>query len=128
MKYFIKFVCIFPLLLVSCGGGGGGGSSTPSQAQTPSTPTTPSSPTTPTTPANSIQLDELGVAGNVIDGYVSGATVFIDENFNLTYDEGELSAVTGEGGFYNIYPAAEESYKSLVYWAKIEIRKAILFH
>lgn len=119
MKYFVKFIFIFPLLLVSCGGGGGGGSSAPSLAQTPTTPTNPTTPTTPTTPSNSNQLDEVGVAGNVIDGYVSGATVFIDENFNLTYDEGELYAETDDNGAYEL-KGANQRFIQLGYVEAIE--------
>ena len=46
--------------------------------QTLTSPTNPTLPILTTTPSNSNQLDEFGVAQNVIDGYVSGATVFID--------------------------------------------------
>ena len=207
MKYFMKFVCIFPLLLVSCGGGGGGGSDSYSPQGSGGSPQPTNTAPTINNATNSFTVvenqtsaftveasdtdgdalsftisgvdsslfsvtssgvvsfinapdfeapqdngagnvynltvtvsdgslsanadfivnvsndtsddidgnlvRELGISGNVIDGYVSGATVFIDENFNLTYDEGELSAVTGEGGFYNIYPAAEERLQEL---------------
>ena len=44
----------------------------------------------------------VGISGNVIDGYVSGAKVFIDENFNLTFDEGELYAETDDNGAYEL--------------------------
>ena len=73
---------------ITCSGSGGSGSASITYQA--------SSTTTPNT------LEELGITGNVIDGYVSGAKVFIDENFNLTFDEGELNAETNESGFYTL--------------------------
>ena len=61
-----------PLILASCGGGGGGGGS-----ETPATDTDDGSAILPTA---------------VIDGYVSGANVFVDMNWNLVQDDGEPSA------------------------------------
>lgn len=49
----------------------------------------------------------VGISGNVIDGYVSGAKVFIDENFNLTFDEGELYAETDDNGAYELKGAGQ---------------------
>ena len=37
-----------------------------------------------------------------MDGYISGADVFIDENFNFAYDVGELNGVTGTDGSFVI--------------------------
>ncbi|WP_146178989.1 hypothetical protein, partial [Limnohabitans sp. Jir61] len=41
------------------------------------------------------------VGGFVIDGYVSGATVFADLNHNLSWDEGEPYARTDDAGHYS---------------------------
>jgi len=40
------------------------------------------------------------IKGRVIDGYVSGATAYLDLNYNQQKDEGEPSAVSGAGGEY----------------------------
>ncbi|MEZ9145610.1 MULTISPECIES: hypothetical protein [Vibrio] len=63
------------LSLIGCGGGGGG-SSDETVAQT--------------------------LSGKVIDGYISGATVFLDLNFNGKLDEGEPSAVTDINGDFDL--------------------------
>lgn len=42
------------------------------------------------------------ISGSVIDGYVSGATVFLDLNGNTTLDDGEPSATTGDNGEYSL--------------------------
>lgn len=39
-----------------------------------------------------------GIRGSVVDGYVSGATVFVDANGNGLRDEGEWSGTTDESG------------------------------
>ena len=36
--------------------------------------------------------------GKVVDGYISGATVFINQNFNLSQDEGEIWTISSESG------------------------------
>ena len=41
-------------------------------------------------------------SGKVIDGYISGATVFLDTNFNLVQDVGEVSALTGDNGAFEL--------------------------
>jgi hypothetical protein len=47
------------------------------------------------------------MSGKVIDGYITGATVYLDLNFNKKRDENEPSAVTkGEGGFDLTVPAS----------------------
>ncbi|MEL1231702.1 MAG: hypothetical protein VXA26_10345, partial [Candidatus Neomarinimicrobiota bacterium] len=61
----------------------------------------------------------VGISGNVIDGYVSGATVFIDENFNLTFDEGELYAETDDNGAYEL-KGANQRFIQLGYVEAIE--------
>ncbi len=72
------FIIAFSLfLLTSCGGGGGGGE--------PPTPPTPS---------------VVSISAKVIDGYITGANVYIDFNWNLQQDEGEPSATDdGDGGY-----------------------------
>jgi len=39
----------------------------------------------------------------VIDGYIAGANVYIDFNWNLQQDEGEPSAKDDPGGYYFSY-------------------------
>ena len=74
------FIIAFSLfLLTSCGGGGGGGE-----------------PPTPTPPTPSV----VSISAKVIDGYITGANVYIDFNWNLQQDEGEPSATDdGDGGY-----------------------------
>ena len=64
------------LALTACGGGGGGGS-TPSAS-----------------PAAS------SLSGTAVDGYLKGATVFLDVNGNGSFDAGEPSALTDDSGRY----------------------------
>jgi len=79
MRGLMKKLITIPVLacLVGCGGGG---TSSPElqQLQSLSTPPVSSSPIYGT---------------KVIDGYVEGANVFVDFNFNLTQDDGEPSGV-----------------------------------
>lgn len=42
------------------------------------------------------------IKGRTIDGYLQGATVFLDINGNVTLDEGEPYAVSGPGGRFEI--------------------------
>ncbi|MDW3136306.1 hypothetical protein [Vibrio sp. 1288] len=62
--------------LAACGGGGSGG--------------------------NNDEGARATVSGKVIDGYISGATVFLDLNFNGKLDEGEPSAITGKDGGFDL--------------------------
>ena len=41
-------------------------------------------------------------SGEVIDGYISGAEIFIDQNFNLIKDSGEYSTTTNSDGSFLI--------------------------
>ena len=41
-------------------------------------------------------------SGKVIDGYIDGAEIFIDQNFNFTKDDGEFSATSDTDGAFNI--------------------------
>ncbi len=54
------------------------------------------------TQASLIVNDAIEVQGKVIDGYISGAVVFVDENFNTTFDEGEFSSTTDDTGSYSL--------------------------
>lgn len=40
--------------------------------------------------------------GSVIDGYISGAEVFIDQNYNFVKDDGEFEAITDSNGSFVI--------------------------
>ena len=75
MKYVYLLFIIS--ILTACGGGGGGGGET-------------------STPINT----SPSISSRVIDGYISGANVFIDFNYNLIQDVGEPSAIE-EDGKYN---------------------------
>lgn len=66
--------------LVACGGGG-----SDTKTETPVA-------VTPTTPTPKVAT----ISGNVIDGYIVGATIFMDLNFNGQFDEGEPNTVTVE--------------------------------
>lgn len=48
------------------------------------------------------------ITGKAIDGYVSGATVFLDLNGNSQLDDNEPSSVTGEAGEYALDLSASE--------------------
>lgn len=78
MKYLILTLV---LVIAGCGGGGGG-----SGVQ----PTTSSQPAT--------QSNVVVLQGKVIDGYVSGATVFVDMNWSLAYEQGEPKTTTDANG------------------------------
>ena len=74
-------------LLISCGGGGGGESPTPIPTPVPS---------------------GVSISAKVIDGYITGANVYIDFNWNLQQDEGEPSATDDGDGNYTFLLAAED--------------------
>lgn len=78
MKTKLILASILTMGLTACGGGGGGGSDN-------STPT----------PKSAIQ-------GKAIDGYIKGATVYLDLNFNKQLDAGEPSVVTTDLGDYRM--------------------------
>ncbi len=40
------------------------------------------------------------IGGKAVDGYIDGAKVFIDENFNLKFDDGEIWGVTDASGSF----------------------------
>jgi len=77
---------VVTMSLVACGGGGGGSSSSPQDSTT-----------------------TADVQGKVIDGYIEGATIFYDLNYNGTLDDGEPSVVSGENGEFSlIFENSEE--------------------
>jgi len=83
---------------------GGGGSSTPSTTVTESAPVTTPTPdvTTPVVVEAPLPVATFTETGTVIDGYLTGATVFMDLNYNGIMDSDEPSAITGELGAYNL--------------------------
>lgn len=68
--------CTLAVTLAACGGGGGS-----------------SSPTTASPAASTL-------SGTAVDGYLKGATVFLDVNGNGLADSGEPSALTDDAGHY----------------------------
>ncbi|WP_199609270.1 hypothetical protein [Flocculibacter collagenilyticus] len=74
-------------LLASCGGSSSSDNSNPP----------------PITPENKT------ITGKVIDGYVRGATVWLDFNGNGQFDEGEPTAVSGDAGNYLLELTATEA-------------------
>jgi len=81
MKNYTKAIIatLFSASLMACGGGGG--SSSEPVAVTPPAPT---------------PVELTKISGMAIDGYIVGATIFMDLNFNGAHDEGEPSAETIE--------------------------------
>jgi hypothetical protein len=73
MKKVWQMAAICSLVfLAACGGGGGGSTTPPTQT----------------------------VTGRVADGYISGATVCLDQNGNKLCDAGEPTATTTSGGYF----------------------------
>ena len=67
-----------------------------------------------TTQAISIDIDDIGeFYGSAIDGYISGANIFIDQNFNFLKDEGELSAISDSEGKFEILTENLSLYECL---------------
>ncbi len=52
-------------------------------------------------------------SGEVIDGYISGAEIFIDQNFNFQIDDGEFSAETSEDGSFVLSVDNEDLFQCL---------------
>ncbi len=71
-------VITLSIILFGCGGGGGSLG----------------------TPA---PLEPVTISGSVQDGYISGATVFIDTIQNYILDEGEKSAITNDKGEFSLH-------------------------
>ena len=76
------------LLIVSCGGGGGNGSGG--------------------NEASNLAVDVL-VEGVVVDGYISGATVFFDENLNNQLDSSEISTTSDSSGNFSLTISNDKS-------------------
>ena len=51
---------------------------------------------------NPVQSSDTAFNGFAIDGYISGANIFIDQNFNFKQDDGEYTAVTNTDGSFTI--------------------------
>ena len=51
-------------------------------------------------PISLVVKDAIEVRGKVIDGYIRGAIVYIDENLNVIIDGNEISTTTDETGSY----------------------------
>ena len=70
-------VITFSIILFGCGGGGGSSGATNN-------------------------LGPVTISGSVQDGYISGASVFIDTNANYILDAGEKSATTNDRGEFSL--------------------------
>jgi hypothetical protein len=61
-----------------------------------------------------LNIQDIGeFYGSAIDGYISGANIFIDQNFNFLKDEGELSAITDSDGKFEIFTEDLSLYECL---------------
>ena len=90
-----SFLLAFAVVLVcSCGGGGA------SSGGTSQNPTGGSGGSSANAAASNANDNEPLVSAKVIDGYIQGANVYIDFNWNLQQDEGEPSAVDNGNGDY----------------------------
>jgi hypothetical protein len=54
------------------------------------------------------------INGEVMDGYISGADVFIDQNFNFIKDSGEVSAKTFSDGSFKLRVLDDDQYACLI--------------
>ena len=57
---------------------------------------------TSTSTTNSTPVSTTAIAGKVADGYLVGATVFLDKNGNYQMDAGEPFAITDQNGNYSM--------------------------
>lgn len=80
------------LLLAACGGGGGGDASTGSSGNV----------------VDSGSASATSLSGQVADGYLRGAKVFLDRNKNRLYDNGEPTTFSGASGVYTLEVNAGE--------------------
>ena len=53
------------------------------------------------------------ISGKTIDGYIKGATVFVDLNFNFKFDSGEISSITTDNGEFTISTSDEALFTCL---------------
>lgn len=94
------------IILSACGGGGGGEAQPAAQSASTSSSTSSSNSSSSTSSndsssATSNSYTEFSNKTRVIDGYVTGANVYIDFNFNLKQDAGEPSATaSSDAGVY----------------------------
>ena len=109
-RYSVPFA--LTLLLAACGGGGGEGEGGLPVDNTGTVNAT-DLPTDVLGEANSI-VPAVTVSGRVADGYIRGATVCVDINGNDACDSDEPSAVTGEGGIYDLEVPEGHSDKPIV--------------
>jgi len=93
-KVKITLLCVY--FLSACGGGGGGEAQPIAQTSSSSSSTNTSNSSTGTSSSSSTSSE--AIASRVIDGYITGANVFIDFNYNLIQDSGEPSASPAESG------------------------------
>ena len=60
-----------------------------------------------------IKKGEYSFEGKTIDGYIEGAEVYLDQNFNFRLDDGEISSITNSDGSFNISTDDLELYNCL---------------
>ena len=60
-----------------------------------------------------IKKGEYTFEGKTIDGYIEGAEVYLDQNFNFRLDDGEISSITNSDGSFNISTDDLELYNCL---------------
>lgn len=85
------------LLLAACGGGGESTATGTAQPPTTQSPT-PSD-------ENEGEGTSTALSGRVIDGYLGGATVFVDVNWSLAHEDGEPTATTNSDGSFEFNEA-----------------------
>lgn len=119
---------LIALIFVACGGGGGGGGGSSSSAPSSdvyayplgSYPKSTGSPSPSTSTSSSSSSPSASspasITGRAIDGYIRGAKVCLDTNYNMICDSGEPSSMTGSGGVYtlNVTQAQLNSYPIVV--------------
>jgi uncharacterized protein (DUF1800 family) len=100
------FLLLFILLLIGCGGGGGASSDS--------------------NPSN----ENINIQGKIVDGEISGATIFLDLNLNGTLDSDEPIAISKSDGTYSLVltatQQADKNYKNkrapLIVYGGVDIR------
>lgn len=103
MQKFLNFLIAFlvAFTLSACGG------SSSSEKGDPK-PTDPK-PTDPTEKVDPKPKDpkptKNSIVGRVVDGYISGATVFLDSNLNFTHDKDEIKSQTNTSGLFELKEA-----------------------